>query len=58
MTVASLGVLDLSRTVVTATNTDGLGLQMTESSVVARDSTISGGLNGILIVAADRKLTQ
>lgn len=52
VTVASLGVLDLSRTVVTATNTDGLGLQMTESSVVARDSTISGGLNGILMLSS------
>ncbi|WP_347709645.1 autotransporter outer membrane beta-barrel domain-containing protein [Pseudomonas sp. OA65] len=47
VTVASLGVLELSRTAVTATDTRGNGLQMTEASVIARDSSITGGANGI-----------
>ena len=52
VTVASLGVLDLSRTAVAATNANGIGLQMSEASVVARDSSISGGLNGILMITS------
>lgn len=52
VTVASLGVLDLSRTAVTATDANGIGLQMTEASVIARDSSITGGLNGILMMTS------
>lgn len=52
VTVASLGVLDLSRTAVTATDANGIGLQMTEASVIARASTISGGQNGILMMSS------
>lgn len=52
VTVASLGVLDLSRTAVTATDATGIGLQMTEASVVARDSRITGGSNGILMMTS------
>jgi len=61
VTVASLGVLELSRTAVTATDARGNGLQMTEASVVARDSSITGGANGVLMftsgdIAAPRTL--
>lgn len=53
VTLASLGVLDLSRSTVTATDASGIGVQMTEASVVARGSTISGGRNGILMMSSD-----
>lgn len=52
VTVASLGVLDLSRTAVTATAANGIGLQMIEASVTARDSSITGGSSGILMMTS------
>ncbi len=52
VSVSSLGVLELSRTAVTAVNASGVGLNMSEASVVARDSNITGGVNGIRIIAS------